>query len=158
MAGFATRGARRRAKPHLSPPLATKHPKIIIFCSQVLAAQQNLGPLHRATTCNYSKPPMFKKSRRRSKRRERDSSLRSTGSNNSSSVGTLRGILKIPAAVARGDHASLGGSSVGSKSTITTTRDPVNGSRTVDFKSITVREYERTLGDNPSCSSGAPIS
>ena len=29
--------------------------------------------------------------------------------------------------------------------------------RRVNFDSVRIREYERTLGDNPSCSSGAPI-
>jgi hypothetical protein len=30
--------------------------------------------------------------------------------------------------------------------------------KSVRFTDIQIREYERTLGDNPSCSSGAPVS
>jgi hypothetical protein len=30
-------------------------------------------------------------------------------------------------------------------------------SRTVNFNNVDIREYERVIGDNPSCSGGAPI-
>jgi hypothetical protein len=30
--------------------------------------------------------------------------------------------------------------------------------RNIDFKAVEIREYARTVGDNPSCSSGPPIS
>jgi len=33
-----------------------------------------------------------------------------------------------------------------------------NMSRNLQFDAIEIREYARTVGDNPSCSSGAPIS
>jgi len=33
-----------------------------------------------------------------------------------------------------------------------------NTSRNLQFDAIEIREYARTVGDNPSCSSGAPIS
>jgi hypothetical protein len=32
-----------------------------------------------------------------------------------------------------------------------------NGNRRVRFRTVYIREYERIIGDNPSCSSGAPI-
>jgi excinuclease UvrABC ATPase subunit len=32
------------------------------------------------------------------------------------------------------------------------------GKKSLKFKDIIIREYERTLGDNPSCSSGPPMS
>ena len=31
------------------------------------------------------------------------------------------------------------------------------GRRGIEFKDILIREYARTIGDNPSCSSGPPI-
>jgi hypothetical protein len=33
-----------------------------------------------------------------------------------------------------------------------------NRTRKIDFSTVEVRQYERILGDNPSCSSGAPVS
>lgn len=37
--------------------------------------------------------------------------------------------------------------------------NPENGGKGgIKFKNIEIREYERTIGDNPSCSSGPPIS
>lgn len=45
-------------------------------------------------------------------------------------------------------HSTYGGSENGSKS----------GDRTLQFDKIEIREYARTIGDNPSCSSGPPVS
>lgn len=45
----------------------------------------------------------------------------------------------------------------GSRSAGSTDRDGSVRPRRVNFDSVRVREYERKLGDNPSCSSGAPI-
>lgn len=36
--------------------------------------------------------------------------------------------------------------------------DSENGKSGIKFHIIEIREYERTVGDNPSCSSGPPIS
>jgi hypothetical protein len=32
-----------------------------------------------------------------------------------------------------------------------------NGEQKLQFKSVVIREYARTVGDNPSCSSGPPV-
>lgn len=44
-------------------------------------------------------------------------------------------------------HSRYGGSDSGSRS-----------QEHIQFKSVVIREYARTVGDNPSCSSGPPVS
>jgi len=61
-----------------------------------------------------------------------------------------------------GTSRSLGASgksetATGSASPATSTRKLKRTSSTVSFQSVNVREYERTLGDNPSCSYGPPV-
>ena len=146
-----------------NPPITTTtHPNtdpppIIILFHLVLAYLLSRTVLY-FTFVPLSATIMFKKSRRRSKQKGSDSlrSHRSTGSNTSSSVGTLRGILKRSPSFVRADQPSEGGeSSAGSRSS--NTRPSAVPPRKVSFSTIAFREFERVIGDNPSCSSGAPI-
>jgi hypothetical protein len=45
-----------------------------------------------------------------------------------------------------------------SESLLTKYGESGDGKKSLQFKDIIIREYERTLGDNPSCSSGPPMS
>lgn len=58
-------------------------------------------------------------------------------------------------------HSSEGGSTSGYKTcqsgSYGTCRSRQSAQKNVRFSQVHVREYERSLGDNPSCSSGAPI-
>lgn len=62
---------------------------------------------------------------------------------------SMKGIMKISSSKASLD-AKYGSSENGENGNV--------DSKSIKFQHIEIREYERTLGDNPSCSSGPPIS
>ena len=94
-----------------------------------------------------------------------------------SQVSSIRGILKVTSehdgsnsVVSLATHSRGSRGSRTSDASGTTVESPpmvpagvagrkmsAERSRRVDFNSVHVREYVRTLGDNPSCSSGAPV-
>lgn len=80
-----------------------------------------------------------------------DSSCRSNQSPNSLSIWTSNSSASA-VEEAMPHHTGNGSRSIGS-----TERKGSGKPRRVKFDSVRIREYERTLGDNPSCSSGAPI-
>jgi len=53
------------------------------------------------------------------------------------------------------DNADAAGSDVSASSNLSTSG---NMKRSVSFSAVNVREYDRTIGDNPSCRSGPPLS
>lgn len=74
----------------------------------------------------------------------------------------IKGILKFKS-VEASLHSTYGGSSSNhseSKAPDGEAGEDIgnsNGRRTITFTEILVREYARTVGDNPSCSSGPPV-
>ncbi|GAX26141.1 hypothetical protein FisN_18Hh257 [Fistulifera solaris] len=81
-----------------------------------------------------------------------DNSCRSSQSPNSLSIWASNSSPSASAAEEAPIHTSA--RSVGS---VEQRQLPIEKPRRVHFDSVRIREYERTLGDNPSCSSGAPI-
>jgi len=83
-----------------------------------------------------------------------------------------RGTRKSTAPVGRNKEQKLGSNSLHSSftksvlkhPTVTESMNATYGAnrdtprRGIQLKDIEIREYERTLGDNPSCSSGPPVS
>lgn len=56
-----------------------------------------------------------------------------------------------------GTDSDANNSTVMSKRTSSGTENPLPHEKSVRFNEIHIRDYERTVGDNPSCSSGPPI-
>ncbi len=85
-----------------------------------------------------------------------DNSCRSSQSPNSLSIWASNSSPSASAAEEAPIHPSSDGGprSVGS---VDRNNHHYDKPRRVHFDSVRIREYERTLGDNPSCSSGAPI-
>jgi len=97
---------------------------------------------------------MFKrKSRRRGRKRTSGGGGGDTPSPGSSvaSVGSFTPRSCLKRSLAAQQNHYYGGASIGEEAA--SERQPFN----VRFQEVHIREFERIIGDNPSCSSGAPI-